>query len=272
MKEFTLMVYKNPDAKIQDTVYGCPSTETTAEFRIDDPNIIWCEWNSYPMNGDIISNSDKRVSAYITEPTTVYVIATDGNGCKSYDTTSVDALKFNPIRFDVSPVIIDEENKTINMEGMYPYNSEWSWSTDDGTDDKLGRHVEYMFDNPSTRDSFIITARAIDEKGCLYEGDTTVYVWKDFWAPNAFSPNEDDLNDKFRFMGTEYMTEFHYIIYDRTGRIVFEANDRNAKWDGTDKNGEKCNWGVYGYVVDYKSDFKGLHKSGQKTGTVTLIR
>lgn len=158
------------------------------------------------------------------------------------------------------------------MTGIFPETHNWTWDTDDNTDDKRGQSVKYAFTNPSTRDSFLITARAIDEKGCLYEGDTIVYVWKDFWAPNAFTPNDDDINDGFHFLGTEFMTDFHFIIYDRTGRIVFEGNDRNAKWDGRDLNGNLCPWGVYGYVVDFKSEYKGIDKQDTRKGTITLIR
>lgn len=271
-KEFTLLVHANPTVKIHDTITGCPMTETTAELTVKDPNILWCEWSSFPIHGDIISNSSKKVIATITEPTEVYVTAIDGNGCKAYDTLMVDALKFNPIKFDVTPTIIDSKNNTIEMTGIFPETHNWTWDTDDNTDDKRGQSVKYAFTNPSTRDSFLITARAIDEKGCLYEGDTIVYVWKDFWAPNAFTPNDDDINDGFHFLGTEFMTDFHFIIYDRTGRIVFEGNDRNAKWDGRDLNGNLCPWGVYGYVVDFKSEYKGIDKQDTRKGTITLIR
>ena len=271
-KEFTLWVHKNPEIHIHDTLIGCPSTGTVAEFSVNAPNISWCEWKSYPLNGDLYSNSEKKVSATITEPTQIYVVAYDNNRCASYDTIEVDALQFNPIQFDVTPTVIDENSNTIEMTGIYPATNNWTWLTDDDTEDWKGREVKHTFKNPSTRDSFLITARAVDDKGCLYEGDTIVYVWKDFWAPNAFSPNEDAMNDKFWFLGTEFMTEFHWRVFDRTGRIVFESDSREGKWDGRDLNGEECGWGVYGYIVEYKSIFKGINKTGERRGTVTLIR
>ncbi|MBO7507853.1 MAG: gliding motility-associated C-terminal domain-containing protein, partial [Paludibacteraceae bacterium] len=271
-KEFTLWVYKNPTVKIHDTLIGCPNTDTEAEFSIRESNIISCEWRSNPLNGDLFSNSAKKVSGTITEPTEVYVVAYDANRCASYDTIKVDALQFNPIRFDVSPTTIDENSNVIEMTGIFPETENWNWLTDDGASETRGRMAKHTYTNTNVRDSFIVTARAYDDKGCLYEGDTIVYVWKDFWAPNAFTPNEDDMNDCFKFLGTEFMTEFHWRIFDRTGRIIFESDDKNAKWDGRDKNGEKCEWGVYGYIVEYKSIYKGINKTGEKRGTVTLIR
>ena len=112
---------------------------------------------------------------------------------------------------------------------------------------------------------------AIDEKGCEYVGDSTIWVWKNFWAPNAFSPNDDGLNDVFRFLGTEFMTSFHFIIYNREGTIMFEGFTKEDEWDGT-YNGEPAPFGVYGYVVTWESDFKEVHKNGERKGSVTLIR
>ncbi|MBO7636984.1 MAG: gliding motility-associated C-terminal domain-containing protein, partial [Paludibacteraceae bacterium] len=115
-------------------------------------------------------------------------------------------------------------------------------------------------------------AIAVDKvNGCEYTGDSVVYVWKKFWAPNAFTPNDDQRNDVFRFLGTEFITDMHFIIYNREGTIMFEGFSKEDEWDGT-YNDLPVPLGVYGYVVDWKSDFRGLHKSGQDKGTVTIIR
>ena len=172
----------------------------------------------------------------------------------------------------MTPTTIDEKSNVIEMTGIFPETNNWTWITDDGRPDTRGRNAKHTYINPNASDSFTVTAIAVDDNGCRYEGDTIVYVWKDFWAPNAFTPNEDGMNDFFLFKGTEFMTECHWRIFDRSGRIIFESDNRNGKWDGTDKNGEKCEWGVYGYIVEYKSVYKGIDKTGERRGTVTLIR
>lgn len=111
----------------------------------------------------------------------------------------------------------------------------------------------------------------MDKKGCEYHGNTTVHIWKDFWWPNAFTPNGDGHNDVFRFLGTELVTDFHIVIFDRSGRIVFQGDDKNAEWDGT-CDGKECEWGVYGFVVNYKSSYMDWNKADEFKGTVTLIR
>ena len=60
------------------------------------------------------------------------------------------------------------------------------------------------------------------------------------YAPNAFSPDEDGINDRFIFYsdnGSGEIIEF-LRIYNRYGALVFEVedaslNDESQGWDGT---------------------------------------
>jgi gliding motility-associated-like protein len=120
-------------------------------------------------------------------------------------------------------------------------------------------------------DSILVSVRTVNERGCGYEGEEWVYVWRDFWAPDAFSPNGDKLNDTFRFFAEDYIYKFTFVIFNRLGEIVFTGQSSHDEWDGT-YLGQPCPWGVYGWVVKYKSDYKGVQKEGEKRGFVSLIR
>jgi len=87
-------------------------------------------------------------------------------------------------------------------------------------------------------------------------------------TPNAFSPNNDGLNDKFKLIaGNLPKGQFQMKIYNRWGQMIFETNDIEDGWDGTYKS-ELCQEGVYVWIV-LSSDNENnvLNK-----GTVTLIR
>ncbi len=87
--------------------------------------------------------------------------------------------------------------------------------------------------------------------------------------PTAFTPNGDGLNDYFRPKGGE-VTDFHMIIYDRWGQIVFESTDPGLGWDGMSK-GQYCPQGVYTYIASYGN----VWNPGDVTktrGTFTLLR
>ncbi|MBQ7489547.1 MAG: gliding motility-associated C-terminal domain-containing protein [Bacteroidales bacterium] len=56
----------------------------------------------------------------------------------------------------------------------------------------------------------------------------------DLYVPNTFSPYVDDgVNDYFYVSGNkENVSQFVIYIYDRWGKLVYESNDINFKWDG----------------------------------------
>lgn len=67
-------------------------------------------------------------------------------------------------------------------------------------------------------------------------------------VPNAFSPNDDGVNDVFFIQGLPL--EFHLIIYNRWGYPVFETQNPNELWNGKINNtGENATPGVYFYVL-----------------------
>ncbi len=85
--------------------------------------------------------------------------------------------------------------------------------------------------------------------------------------PNAFTPNQDGLNDTFKptFL---FVRTYRMSIYNREGMLLFETQEIEEGWDGTFK-GEVAPSGAYIYVVDLKDN---TGESFQTQGTFTLIR
>lgn len=250
---------------------GCPETGTIVSLTARGANSL--VWESNPDNNDIddvpVTPSDVT-DVTIFERTTFVVTGTDDFGCFNTDTLTVEPLTFEEMEYDITPRIIDADNRVVGFLGIKPITNNWTWITGDEINPIRGKDVNFTY-TAVTQDSFEVKIIAVDDKGCEYKDTAFIYVWKDFWAPSAFTPNNDNVNDQFRFMGTEYMTEFEFRIYDRLGTVVFEGYSKDDAWDGTFK-GEPCPWGVYGYVVKYRSNYKGLEKEGERRGEITLIR
>ncbi len=88
-------------------------------------------------------------------------------------------------------------------------------------------------------------------------------------TPNAFSPNNDGVNDVFRAVyAYEIPENLSMRIYDRWGVCVFESIDLNYGWDGTFK-GFDSEIGVYAYTISY--NFTGKNTKFL-SGNVTLVR
>ncbi len=88
------------------------------------------------------------------------------------------------------------------------------------------------------------------------------------WAPTAFTPNNDQVNDVFYIKAGGIITKYVLKIFDRWGEMVFTSNDQNDGWDGTYQSKE-LNVGVYLYY--YKVEFvDGVVI--EKSGDVTLLK
>ncbi|MBS1586474.1 MAG: gliding motility-associated C-terminal domain-containing protein [Bacteroidetes bacterium] len=89
-----------------------------------------------------------------------------------------------------------------------------------------------------------------------------------FSYPDAFTPNGDGKNDRFKALVIGNMQAYELDIFDRWGRRLFWNNDPGAAWDGTFR-GKECNADVYFYRVHARC-YTGHEED--ITGTVTLLR
>jgi gliding motility-associated-like protein len=59
-----------------------------------------------------------------------------------------------------------------------------------------------------------------------------------FYAPNAFTPNEDRFNNVFKPIGRGWNPATYQLdIFDRWGTLCFTSNDVTVGWDGRVFNG-----------------------------------
>ncbi|WP_341838690.1 gliding motility-associated C-terminal domain-containing protein [Chitinophaga pollutisoli] len=89
--------------------------------------------------------------------------------------------------------------------------------------------------------------------------------------PNAFSPNNDGMNDFFRPKSKAVMA-FSMQVYNRSGNLVFTTNDHRRGWDGN-VNGKPAPMGTYVYIIKFgfwQAD--GKMELFDKKGTFDLIR
>ncbi|MEO1438029.1 MAG: PKD domain-containing protein, partial [Bacteroidota bacterium] len=92
-----------------------------------------------------------------------------------------------------------------------------------------------------------------------------------YFLPNAFTPNDDQLNDEFRGTGlVETISSFEMLIWNRWGEAVFQTSNPNEGWNGRKNNsGNDSPQGVYVYTVKILS---GRGEEFTYEGFVTLVR
>ena len=76
-----------------------------------------------------------------------------------------------------------------------------------------------------------------DTNGCQTNDTVWVRVEPDikFWIPNAFTPNNDRINDTWGPKAYGFK-EYEMWVYDRWGKLMFHSTDPFEKWNGTVNN------------------------------------
>lgn len=91
------------------------------------------------------------------------------------------------------------------------------------------------------------------------------------FVPNAFSPNDDGINDQFQPFSDCALEAYQLRIFDRWGSVLFESNDPGKGWDGK-INVEKIGLGVYVWTLDFMVIENNQPRVLSLSGDVLLVR
>ncbi|MBK7871718.1 MAG: gliding motility-associated C-terminal domain-containing protein [Saprospiraceae bacterium] len=92
--------------------------------------------------------------------------------------------------------------------------------------------------------------------------------------PNTFTPNGDGANDNFQPFPFCFIESVDFKVFNRWGQLVYQTNDANLNWDGTNLNGEELAEGVYYYTCSvYERRVNGILLNPEiLSGYIELIR
>lgn len=110
---------------------------------------------------------------------------------------------------------------------------------------------------------------------CGESYDTAMFELKScdctLFFPNCITSNGDQLNDIFYPTSNCLINNYHLVIYDRWGAVIFESIDPKQGWNGT-KNKDILPNGVYFYHLDAEIGEPNITKQRISTnGTITLL-
>ena len=110
----------------------------------------------------------------------------------------------------------------------------------------------------------------VQEVRISYEDDN---IDSYLYIPNAFSPNGDGNNDKFKVYPAPNVNIESYTLYifDRWGNHLYDTSDTSEGWDGR-LNSKIFNPGVYVYHIRIKVNSCGRTLDLFKKGDVTIIK
>lgn len=200
------------------------------------------------------------------------VTLTTADGCE-VDSTFTDTIAVYGVpnaSFTFTPFepIIPETNVTFN-DASVGADLTYAWDFAGlGTDSDQNPTFEFPVDGAAT---YATTLTITNPAGCSdsYTQNVVIKNPLNIFVPNAFSPNEDGVNDEFSisFTNTD-LSEFTVRIFDRWGTTMKFAEDVDFSWDGTYK-GKVAPIGVYIYEIRWKE--LGDTESQRKIGHVTIV-
>lgn len=111
-------------------------------------------------------------------------------------------------------------------------------------------------------------------ENCSYSDQVLVVVGTpvghpDTGVPNAFSPNDDFVNDLWTITGLSAYSRSQLTVYDRWGQEVFRSIAYPQPWDGISTGGAAVPIGTYYYVIELNEPGVDL---APITGSVAVIR
>ena len=146
---------------------------------------------------------------------------------------------------------------------------------------KASANEEWEFDrwlvqttNPYPNES--ATSMTLNLQDVSYEKVIALFKEVEFriFIPNAFTPDNDGVNDSFLPLGQGYdAVEYEFLVFNRWGEVVFKTNDPNEPWIGQNNQ-----VGGYHYVNDgvymYSVTALGYHDISSQVfrGSVTIVR
>lgn len=224
--------------------------------------------------GTGLSNANSAVTTASPTQTTTYTLQVfDNRGCPKpgISTMMVTVVPRIEVFAGNDTSIVFNQPLGINAQSNAPINT-WSPITGLNTTNGL-TPVLTISQNDVPPGTQFLTYRlvATTPEGCINEDELVIRIFStgpSIFVPNAFTPNNDGLNDQIRpiLAGIERLEYFR--IFNRFGQIVFESKEPESGWNGTIKGQLQGN-GTFVYQVQ-AVDFTG--EVIKQSGTFSLIR
>jgi gliding motility-associated-like protein len=201
----------------------------------------------------------------------ISLTVTSSNGCsKTY--TNLDMIHVYPnptAEFSSNVEETDVLNPIVDFTNLSSNANSYEWNFGSVTTSTV-TNPSYTYNQEGI---YSTTLTATNQYGCkdVAIHDIIVKGIFTFYAPNTFTPNDDNKNDIFLPLGVGWDPEKYQLdIFDRWGNYCFTTKEVGQGWDGkANKGSESAQIDTYTWKVDLTDIFGKSHKY---IGKVTIIR
>lgn len=256
--------------------FGCVGGDTIAVSVVDVPelnlgdDIVLCEPEVVVLNAET-----PGASGYLWTPTnetspTIDALPGSYSVEVSYDICTITdeiSITVEPYEFDLGQdLVVCYEQGVFVAHSLYNIDS-IVWH--DGTNSSWFEQLNYS----SLSDSLIISATAY---GCDEKQDTVIVLLEDcncqFYVPNSFTPNNDQVNDVFKVYYDCPVIKFDFLIFNRWGELVFQTDDPDFTWEGELDGGNELQDGTYTWKMRYENEYTNVTREKEMHGHLNILR
>ena len=255
--DFTFEVFPLPDAPDAPALQEFCEVDAAqvSDLTPNLPNIFWydSENSEIPLSADTLLTNG-----------TYWVAQIDANGCYSLKTPVSVLINQVPVATLIpdgdqfcgadEPTLLDLSAYTqqYNQYQINWYDQNGNLLANDTPLSETTTYYGYTYDS-------VINCEAVD----ALEVNVSLTACDgnyDFFIPDAFSPNNDGINDVFRIPDIEYIyPDYTFEIYNRYGKLLYEGDINRPHWNGEAESdlvladGLVPN-GVYFYIVNFNKN------------------
>ncbi|HZY38033.1 MAG TPA: gliding motility-associated C-terminal domain-containing protein [Mucilaginibacter sp.] len=184
--------------------------------------------------------------------TTTYTAHISNGGCVDSSKSVTVTVNQNPVANAGNEIFLYEGqsaklNGTIKGDNITQY----YWTPATFLDDPNS-----LTPTTTPTENITYTLTAVSQSCGTSTSSVYVRVYKKVTIPNAFSPNNDGINDYWNITALNTYPESITQVFNRYGQQVFQSTGYARPWDGTN-NGKPLPAGTYYYIIDLKD---GQHK------------
>lgn len=270
---------------------GCKDEDTIVVTVHEVPNVmagssseILCEGENVTLEGSGTADLyvwDNDVIDGIPflppEGTTTYTVvgANFPSGCKDSATIDITVNNVPPplADFDFTPEFLDIENTEVSFINLSMHADSYTWNFGYGSPTSSEFSPVHNFPEEGNI-TYWVKLTAMNDMGCESTISKPVKI-EDilyYFIPNAFTPDGDSFNDSFKpvFASGLDIYDYHLMIFNRWGEMVFESYDVEYGWTGTYGDLGLVEDGVYIWRVDFGENMSD--KQHHNIGQVTVLR
>ncbi len=206
----------------------------------------------------------------------IKITVTDGSGCSATITKTawINVYPNVVAAFTAAPQPTTILNPLITFTDQSTGANTWNWTFGESSS---GSSNTSSLQNPTHayKDSgcYNVELIANNQYNCPDTASQQVCIAGDYelYAPNAFTPNGDGLNDLWNVKGIGIdPNHFELYIFDRWGNLIYYADDMNKGWDGHANHGRDiAQQDVYVWKCFTRDFLGGKHSY---IGHINLVR